>query len=55
VAAKQMYTLMVPDYIWDRVVAAVEKELPNAVVTRFPDSIQSDEDIDEYFIAPREM
>lgn len=50
-------TLMVPDYLWDRVVAAVEREFPNGTVTRFPDELQENlnEGIEEYFIVPKDL
>lgn len=44
------YNLWVPDYAWDRVVAAVEREFPNAVVTRFPELLQEHPDISEHYI-----
>lgn len=48
-------TLMVPDYLWERVVAAVEREIPNGAVTRYPDALQENADvgIQEYYIAPK--
>lgn len=49
-----MHTIMVPAYVFDRVVGAIERELPNATVQQFPLEFHADADaITEHFIMPK--
>lgn len=50
-----MRALYLTDYMFDRVKDVIERELPNAAVTRYPDEFQADPELEAYFLCPRTM
>lgn len=48
-------TIMVIPEIFDRVKAAIERELPNVNVSPFAEQLWESPDTPEYYVAPKEI